>query len=208
MARAVVLTTLLAAAAAATPDFCVSDAKGFVTALASPCPPGTTAFRDAGVNLFDIFWGAWGTGGPNATLQTSLATIRDAAASGHRVARTFASPWAYTDWAWFNPATREAYWAAAATLVAEAEARHIKLIPSLSHGCPDSGVGCNPANALFNESYREFITNATSRTRLALKAYHQDFVTRFKDSPAIFMWELGNVRLSRAAVDCTALTFT
>ncbi len=38
----------------------------------------------------------------------------------------------------------------------------------------------------------EFITNATSRTRLAIKAYHQDFVSRFKASPAILFWELGN----------------
>lgn len=35
------------------------------------------------------------------------------------------------------------------------------------------------------------ITNATSRTRLAIKAYHQDFVTRFKASRAILFWELG-----------------
>jgi hypothetical protein len=77
-------------------------------------------------------------------------------------------------------------------LIAEAEARGLKLIPSLSHGCPDTGLPCNPANALFNETYREFITNASSRTRLALKAYHQDFVARFKDSPAILFWELGN----------------
>jgi len=45
---------------------------------------------------------------------------------------------------------------------------------------------------LFNETYREFITNSTSLTRLALKAYHQDFVSRFKSSPAILFWELGN----------------
>ena len=187
------LSSLFAASVGASyPDFCVSDAKGYVVALANPCPAGTTALRHAGVNLFDVFWGAWGTGGPNATLQTSLAAIRDAAASGYRVARTFASPWGYTDWAWMDPTTREAYWAAAAALIAEAEARQIKLIPSLWHGCPDTGSPCNPAQALYNETYREFITNATSLTRLALKAYHQDFVARFKHSPAILMWELGN----------------
>jgi len=187
------LSPLLALVGGASyPDFCVSDAKGYVTALENPCPTGTTAFRHAGVNLFDIFWGAWGSGGPNATMQTSLAAIRDAAASGYRVARTFASPWGYTGWAWFDLSTRDAYWAAAAALIAEAEARQLKLIPSLWHGCPDTGSPCNPAQALFNETYREFITNATSLTRLALKAYHQDFVARFKHSPAILFWELGN----------------
>jgi len=174
------------------PEFCVSNSKGFVVSLENPCPDGTSAFRSAGVNLFDIFWGAWGSGGPNATLQTSLAAIRDASASGYRVARTFASTWGYLDWGWFNPGTREAYWAKASIIIAEAEAQNIKLIPSLMHGCPDTGSPCNPANVLFNETYREFITNSTSLTRLALKAYHQDFVSRFKSSPAILFWELGN----------------
>lgn len=187
------LFSLLAVRASGTlSEFCVDDAKGWVTALAVPCPPGTTALRHAGVNLFDIFWGAWGTGGPNATMNTSLAAIRDAAASGYRVARTFASPWGYTDWAWFDPSTRGAYWAAAAQVVAEAERNDVKLIPSLWHGCPDSGSACNPANVLFNETYREFMTNATSQTRLAIKAYHQDFVAHFKASPSILFWETGN----------------
>lgn len=136
-------------------DFCVNDSKGWVTALANPCPPGTTALRGSAVNLFDIFWGAWGTGGPNATLATSLAAVRDASASGFRFARTFASPWGYTGWAWMDLATRDAYWAAASAVVAEAERANIKLIPSLWHGCPDTGSPCNPANVLFNETYRE-----------------------------------------------------
>lgn len=192
-AATLLLSCLLATGAGASyPDFCVSDAKGYVIALSNPCPAGTSALRTTGVNLFDIFWGAWGTGGPNATMQTSLAAIRDAAASGFRVARTFASPWGYTGWGWFDPSTRDAYWAAASALVAEAEARDVKLIPSLWHGCPDTSLPCNPAQVLFNETYREFITNATSRTRLAIKAYHQDFVSRFKNSPSILMWELGN----------------
>ena len=192
-AATLLLSCVLATSAGASyPDFCVSDAKGYVVALSNPCPAGTSALRTTGVNLFDIFWGAWGTGGPNATMQTSLAAIRDAAASGFRVARTFASPWGYTGWGWFDPSTRDAYWAAASALVAEAEARDVKLIPSLWHGCPDTSLPCNPAQVLFNETYREFITNATSRTRLAIKAYHQDFVSQFKYSPAILMWELGN----------------
>ncbi len=188
------LLAALAASARASvlPDFCVSDAKGYVTALAAPCPANTTALRGVGVNLFDIFWGAWGTGGPNATLATAKAAIRDAAMSGYAFARTFAAPFSYIRWGWADPATRPAYWAAAAEVVAEAERSGIKLIPSLSYGCPDTASPCNPAEALYNETYREFITNATSRTRAAMRDYHQDFVARFKGSPAILFWELGN----------------
>lgn len=145
-------------------EFCVDDLKGWVTALQTPCPAGTTAFRGASVNLFDIFWGAWGTGGPNASLATSLAAVRDASASGYRFARTFASPWGYTDWGWFHPATRDAYWEAAAAVVTEAERANVKLIPSLSHGCPDTRLPCNPAKVLFNETYSEFPSKTRRRT--------------------------------------------
>jgi hypothetical protein len=183
----------LAAAAFSLPDFCVSDSKGWVTALAAPCPPATTAFRGVGVNLFDIFWGAWGTGGPTASLATAKAGLRDAAVSGFAFARVFASPFSYEGWGWAGgAASRAAYWAAAAEVVAEAERCGIKLVPSLSYGCPDSSAPCNPAVTLFNETYREFITNASSRTRGALRAYHADFVARFKNSSAILFWELGN----------------
>jgi len=189
---AIALSSHVSATPGTLSEFCVDDTKGWVTALESPCPAGTSSFRGASVNLFDIFWGAWGTGGPNATLATALSAVRDASASGYRFARTFASPWGYRDWAWFNPATRDAYWEAAAAVVKEAERANLKLIPSLWHGCPDTGAPCNPANVLFNESYRTFITDASSRTRLTIKAYHQDFVSRFKASPAILFWELGN----------------
>ena len=184
------------------PDLCLDDAKGWVTSVANPCPANTTAFRGVGVNLFDIFWGAWGTGGANATMATAKAALRDAAMSGYTFARTFASPWSYKGWGWANESTRAAYWAAAAEVVAEAEHCGIKLIPSLSYGCADSTVPCNPAVQLFNETYREFITNASSRTRAALRAYHQDFVSRFMGSPSILFWELGN-EMNLAMDGCT-----
>ena len=183
----------MASPASSSPDFCVDDARGFVTALASPCPAGTTALRGVGANLFDVFWGAWGTGGPEATLATSLQAVRDAGASGVRVARAFAAPWSYADWAWIaGGAARDAYWAAATAVIAEAERANVKLVPSLGHGCADSGSECNPAAVLFNESFREFVVNASSRTRVALRAYMTDFVTRFKGSPSVLFWEVGN----------------
>ena len=38
--------------------FCVSDKLGFVTSLEASCPSGTHPLTAAGVNLFDIVWGA------------------------------------------------------------------------------------------------------------------------------------------------------
>jgi len=182
------------ASAASSPDFCVDDALGYVAALASPCPAGTSALRAVGANLFDVFWGAWGTGGANANLATSLQAVRDAGASGVRVGRAFAAPWSYAGWAYLslNETARDAYWAAADAVVAEAERSNVKLVPSLGHGCADSASGCNPAAVLFNETYREFVVNASSRTRAALRAYATDFVSRYKRSPAVLFWEVGN----------------
>jgi hypothetical protein len=185
------------------PDFCLSDSQGFITALAAPCPPGTSPFRGMGVNLFDIFWGAWGTGGATASLATSLAAVRDASMSGFRFARTFAVPFSYKDWGWAgDAASREAYWAAAGAVISEAERCGLKLIPSLGYGCPDSGSPCNPAAMLFNETYRDFLTNSSSLTRRALTAYAQDFVGRFKGSASVLFWELGN-EMNLAADGCS-----
>jgi hypothetical protein len=182
----------LAAAAAASPDFCVGDASGLIVALTSPCPENSSPLRAVGANLFDVFWGAWGTAGPNGTLATSLQAVRDARASGIRVARAFAVPFSYRDWAWAaGGAARDAYWAAAAAVIGEAERAGLALVLSLGHGCPDSTAPCNPA-VIYNETYRDFIINASSQTRGAIRAYHADFVTRFRGSRAVLMWELGN----------------
>lgn len=189
--RSLLLVVAATAAAAASPDFCVDDA-GLVVALASPCPANATPFRAVGANLFDVFWGAWGTAGPNGTLATSLQAVRDARASGIRVARAFAVPFSYRGWAWAaGGAARDAYWAAAAAVIGEAERAGLALVLSLGYGCPDTAAPCNPA-VNYNETYRDFIVNASSLTRGAIRAYHSDFVARFRGSRAVLMWELGN----------------
>lgn len=43
---------------AAPTHFCVSDQLGFVTSLETSCPSGTHPLMAAGVNLFDVVWGA------------------------------------------------------------------------------------------------------------------------------------------------------
>jgi Pectinacetylesterase len=184
---------------AAPPDLCLSE-KGWVTAIARSCPPGTSPFRGIGVNLFDILWGAWGTGGKTANLSTSLHAIQDAVASGISFGRVFAAPWAYTQWQYLSNST--AYWQASDAVFAEAERLGLKLVPSLSHGCPDTNATCNPAMVLYKEPYHDFIARSSSKTRGTLFQYYRDFVGRYKSSPSVLFWELGN-EMNLAMDGCT-----
>jgi O-palmitoleoyl-L-serine hydrolase len=175
------------------PDFCLDTSRGYVTSIASPCPPSTTPFRHAGVNLFDIFWDAWAPTPSSGNLSTSLKAVRDAAAEGVAVARVFSVPWEYSsDWAWLNASTRPAYFAAMDAVLGEAERVGMKLILSLGHGCADGTLACNPARLCPGETYRDLVVNASSCTRNIIRAYAQDVVGRYLDSPAVLFWELGN----------------
>ena len=62
-------------------------------------------------------------------------------------------------------------------------------MPSLGYGCSQAEP-CNPA-LVWNETYRNMVVNSSSMTRQSLFTYARDFVTRYKNSPAIAYWELG-----------------
>lgn len=178
-------------------NFCVDTERGFVTSLSAVCPNNTYIFQTIGTNLFDIAWGAWNTDATSLStynLTTSLKSIHDAGASGITVARFFAAPWAYEPtWGYLgNASTRDAYWFALDTIVAESERVGIKLIPSFGYGCGDSTKTCNPSRLCPGETYRDLITNATSCTRSLIFGYARDFATRYATSSAILFWELGN----------------
>ena len=175
-------------------SFCVSDKLGFVTSVASSCPEGSHELAAAGVNLFDIAWGAVAPAPPPGAynLSTSLKSIRDAGASGITVARFFASPWAYEPtWAWLNESSRPAYWKAFDRVVDEAARVGVSLIPSFGYGCNDHET-CNPSRLCAGEEYRDMIVNASSCTRAIIFGYAKDLATRYARSPTILLWELGN----------------
>lgn len=174
--------------------FCVDDVLGYVTSTTtSSCPLGTHALRAIGTNLFDIAWDSWEPSPTQGNLSTSLKSIRDAGAVGLTVARFFATPFDYSaTWGYLSPSTRPSYWAALDSVIAEARALDLSLIPSLGHGCPDTGSPCNPSRLCPGETYRDLITNSTSCTREIIFQYAHDFVERYKEEGQFLFWELGN----------------
>ena len=195
--RVAALALLAAAAARAAPaEFCVDDARGWVTATSpAPCPSGTHILRAAGANTFDIVWSAWGADGSLAggNLSAAFKTVRDAGASGIAVARAFAAPWSYApSWAWLDPSRRTAYWAAAGAVVDEAARVGLQLVLSIGHGCADATQACNPARLCPGEAFRDLVVNSSSCTRSTLRAYAQDLVAQFRNNSAVLFFEAGN----------------
>lgn len=192
-ASALVLAGCVAVAVSSTTaEFCVDDSLNVVTHLGVTCPPGTSAYRHLGTNLFDIFWDGWAPIG-DANLSSSLKSVRDAGASGFAVARVFASPWAYSpSWGWLNSSTRASYWAVVDTLLDECSRVGVQVIPSLGYGCADGTLQCNPAVLCPGETYRDLVVNASSCTRGVVAGYATAFVERYRGSPSVLFWELGN----------------
>lgn len=121
----------------------------------------------------------------NATEARALAAtaLDDAAGLGLKYVRFAATPYCGYDLApWQrDPAN---YWQAFDQLIADAEARNMKLIPSIlwnSYVFPHF-VG-EPHAKLFD---------LNSLTNQTLKQYTNELVSRYKDSPAILFWELTN----------------
>ena len=103
--------------------------------------------------------------------------------------RFMACPFHHHEWALYaeNP---DEYFRRMDLLVEEAERQGLGLIPSLFW----SGVAVpdhmnEPLSALGDE---------TSRSRAFIRKYTTDMVARYKDSPAIYGWELGNEYLLAA----------
>lgn len=77
-------------------------------------------------------------------------------------------------------------------LVAKCEELEIGLMPSLfwSWAVPD----------YFDEPYRIAWENPESKTRDFMEKYTREYVTRYKDSPAIYVWEFGNEKVLEADI--------
>jgi len=97
--------------------------------------------------------------------------------------RFAASPYHPGDWKLYaeNP---EEYFRRMDLIVGEAEKRGLGLIPSLFWWLPAVGDWCE-------EPLGE-MGNPQSRTRTFYRTYAAEFVDRYKNSPAIWGWEIGN----------------
>ncbi len=90
-----------------------------------------------------------------------------------------------------------AWWAAFDQMVNDAAAQNIHLIPSIAwfpYTFPD--MANEPLGKLFDP---------TSQSNQLLKQYTRELVTRYKDSPTILFWEVGNEFNNRADQDLTTL---
>jgi hypothetical protein len=112
-------------------DICVESNTGFASVSQAPhCPTGSTPFRAASANQFNILWSAWTpTKYPHpphiGNLSTSFKALDDMAAANLTFFRVFGSPWAAADiMLWRRePVT---YWAAMEAVVGRASVRYMQ----------------------------------------------------------------------------------
>jgi len=188
-------------------QLCFNSSLGIVDGVSTDCQE---SFAEQGINIFDLFWNAWAPVQGRGNISTSLEALRHASALNITAVRTFAAPYSYKDWQWsvlllccallllakagakklcfqtrFNVSTRDSYWQTADTVFAVAERVGVKFIPSLGYGCADSTKPCNPSLLHPGETYRDFITNETSQTRLMINSYAVEFVQRYYKLPSV-----------------------
>ncbi|MBN1125908.1 MAG: cellulase family glycosylhydrolase [Sedimentisphaerales bacterium] len=152
--------------------------------------------RMVSVNKYDLF-GQFVLEGivpmPAGQRQKAVEALDELAAHGFKIIRVNCSPYWAGWWqqAWFDedPAEqqrkRERYLQRFDTMIRECAKRDIRIIALL---CWYVG---NLAD-LGHHDLHEGITNAQSQARRRLDEYIRAVVLRYKDSPAIAMWEIGN----------------
>jgi hypothetical protein len=167
-----------------------------LTAVRGPCPEGTTAMRIAGANIFDSLWVTStgmntccnATGGP-AVFKDAVAALEDAASSGIRVFRFFASLFGAGGRMWVeHPAE---YWRQFDALMGAAEQNGLYCIPSIGYGKMWAQIA-NAVTPGLNESTNDVITNTSSVSWGLSAKYFDEIVRRYGKRHTVLFWELGN----------------
>lgn len=167
-------------------------------------PPGLTVvdgqfyqdgkpFRGIGINYFSCLIRITGTApkGPDFENRDYKDGFRVLKAHGIPFVRFCAGGFWPNDWQLYL-SDKERYFEIFDELVAEAERQGLGLIPSLFwtySTLPD----------LVGESLDQW-GNADSKTRAFMRQYTTEVVSRYKDSPAIWAWELGNEWIHEADI--------
>jgi hypothetical protein len=136
-------------------------------------------FRGIGVNYFDCFLRTLKNGG-DTSYDAGFATL---AAKGIPFARFCATGFWPLEMKLYQE-NRAEYFRRLDGVVKSAETHGIGLVPSLFwyYACVPDMVG-EPMNQW---------ANPQSKTRAWMSRYIEEVVSRYKDSPAIWMWEMGN----------------
>jgi len=157
-------------APASPPGLCVRD--GTLTRAGRP-------YRGFGVNCFDLFTRTLKN--PNdPSAKQALATLR---AHAIPFARISAGGFWPSDWKLYRE-DRPAHFARLDAIVREAESQGVGLIPSLFWHAPTvSDLVGEPLDQLGNPQ---------SATHAFMRTYVREVVERYRNSPAIWGWEVGN----------------
>ncbi len=173
-------------------------------------------YRAIGVNMPNLHQSYLGTwhhniqiyGTHDAARQAMITGVEDAAKSGFKFIRFFASPGYPYDMTLLYMKDREAYWKGMDEVFDLCRKHNIRLIPCLNV----AGAACK-----FNDYYdepRQAVLDPKSKTYKAVYDYMREFVTRYKDDPIVLMWELQNEGMLKADIDkkskkrnsCTTIT--
>ena len=166
----------------------------FGTGLACPAPasvPGLSVeegklmlggkpYRGMGINYVQCFWELL-KDPANRDFVEGFRTIRED--YDIPFIRFAAGPFHSRDWRLYAEDPEE-YFRRMDLIVREAEKRNLGLIPSLFWLRYAVGDWC--------EEPQGEMGNPASKTRAFYRKYATDFVNRYKDSPAIWGWEIGN----------------
>ena len=173
------------------PHICDFKTSGRLLATVNTtCPAGSTEFRGAGINLFDLFWcGSTGMGVSAAcTFNESASMLASYKRTGLRFFRFFATDWGPN--AAFAIQHPHQNWAELDRVWDAIDASGLYAIPSIR-----AGEWHEVANAIhpgLHEGPNDLVRNATSISRTLALQYFSDFASRYKARKSLLLWELGN----------------
>ena len=176
--------------------------SGFVKRNGNQLYLNGNPYRAVGVNIPNLhqsFMGTWRHdqqiyGTSSAAKNAMIQAVESAARNGFAFIRFFASPGYPSDIDKLYMKDRKAYWAGMDELFMLCRKNNIRVIPSL--GCIIGAAGFSN----YFEEPRRAILDRSSHSRRALDEYVREFVTRYKDSSVVLMWELQNEAMLSADV--------
>jgi hypothetical protein len=195
MRRALIVLTFAFVFAA---DVCI-DSKTELASVQENCAAGSTAFRAASANIFNLLWSVWTpTQWPHpahiGNWSTSYRALEDMKQANLTYFRVFGTPWAAKDILLWKTSTAS-YWKNMTTMVTKVGELGLKMHVSITPTLSQFAIAANCTT-------RELITNKTGHGRTMLKAYVRDMVGRFKDDTTVLTWGMGN-ELNLAADGCS-----
>lgn len=140
------------------------------------------AFYGIGVNYYDLFVSCFVRGWD---VQPSLRAMETLKSYRCKVIRFSTTPFYVEEYAYFEQT--EAYWRTMDAIVKKAEELEIGLLPSLFWTYWE--------NDYCDEPYHSAYLDKNSKTVAFIREYTKRFVSRYKDSPAIYGWEFSNERV-------------